>query len=112
MTIIKNQVNACIVVIKVNEVKWRKLGKLFDFKKIDNYLESHASNPLAINLNGDIFRVFSGRCKDNKSSVGYVDIDIKLKRTLYVCDKAIFKVPKDKNSFFSWNKYWKLLSLQ
>ena len=83
-------------------MKWKKLGKLFDFRKIDNYLESHASNPLAIHLTGDIYRVFfSGRGKDNKSSVGYVDIDIVLRQALSVCDEAIFKVSNEYGAFFS-----------
>ena len=58
-------------------MKWEKIGQIFTIKNNNEYLVSHASNPLPIPLQGNIFRIFySGRNKDNKSSVGFVDIDI------------------------------------
>lgn len=40
-------------------------------------LLSHASNPLPIHLEGDVYRIFySGRDEKNRSSVGAVDLDI------------------------------------
>jgi hypothetical protein len=58
-------------------MKWKKLGLVFEVNNANSYLVSHASNPLAIHLENDEFRVFfSGRDEENKSSVGYVDIDI------------------------------------
>jgi hypothetical protein len=83
-------------------MNWNKLGKIFEFQSINDDLLTHASNPLAIHLTGDIYRVFfSGRDKDNKSSVGYVDIDIELRRILSVCDEATFKVSNEYGAFFS-----------
>ena len=56
---------------------WIKKGQIFSVQNSNQYLVSHASNPLACHIRDDIFRVFySGRNIDNKSSVGYVDIDI------------------------------------
>ena len=54
---------------------WKKLGKIFTFNSINKDLLTHASNPVAVNIHDDVFRIFfSSRNKDNKSSVGFVDI--------------------------------------
>ena len=80
---------------------WKKLGQIYNCKPIDEYLISHASNPLAVHLKNDVYRVFfSGRCQENKSSVGYVDIDIVEKTVIEVCAKVIVKHGTD-NSFYS-----------
>lgn len=58
-------------------MNWVKKGHIFRVRNNNEYLISHASNPLPVHLHNDIFRIFySGRNIDNKSSVGYVDIDI------------------------------------
>ena len=68
-------------------MNWKKLGQVFQVDNTNEYLLSHASNPLANHLKDDVYRVFySGRNKDNKSSVGYVDID--------VCSLEIKNYPK------------------
>jgi len=80
---------------------WRKLGQIYNFKPIDKYLLSHASNPLAVYIKDDIYRVFfSGRCKENKSSVGYVDIDIVTHEVIFTCENVAFKYGEE-NSFYS-----------
>lgn len=80
---------------------WKKLGQIYAFQPIDKYLISHASNPLAVHIKNDIYRVFfSGRCKENKSSVGYVDIDIITHEVISSCEKVAFKYGKE-NSFYS-----------
>jgi len=82
-------------------VKWKKLGQIYSCKPVDSFLQTHASNPLAVLLRDDIYRVFfSGRSRENKSSIGYVDIDILKKETISICDKSIFN-HGEKNSFFS-----------
>ena len=64
-------------------------------------LLSHASNPTAVHLYGDIFRVFySGRDHLKRSSVGAVDIDI-IKRKIVYVHKAPFFAYGHKDSFFS-----------
>jgi len=80
---------------------WKKLGQIYKFKPIDNYLISHASNPLAIHLKNDIYRVFfSGRDAHNKSSVGYVDIDILKKEIINACKEVVFPYGTE-DSFYS-----------
>lgn len=80
---------------------WKKLGQICHFKPIDKYLQSHASNPLAIHLKDDIYRVFfSGRDEKNKSSVGYVDIDIIKQTVVNTCETVVFKYGAE-DSFYS-----------
>lgn len=58
---------------------WRKLGLLYAPRDEGRHpkLASHAANPLAVHLAGDVYRVFySGRDAQQRSSVGAVDIDI------------------------------------
>ena len=59
---------------------WRKLGRVFDpnvHLPDHPLLKSHAANPLAVKVDGDLYRVFfSARDAHNRSSVGAVDIDI------------------------------------
>src|SRR5690606_14709470 len=62
---------------------------------------THASNPLAVHLYDDIFRVFfSGRDEQNRSSVGYVDIDIIKLTVVNVCSEPLIQYG-DHNSFCS-----------
>ncbi|WP_166365379.1 hypothetical protein [Pseudomonas akapageensis] len=58
---------------------WNKQGLLYCPSGSGRHpkLLSHAANPLPILMEGDIYRVFySGRDRNNRSSVGAVDIDI------------------------------------
>lgn len=62
---------------------WLKLGLLYEPSAQTRHprLISHASNPLPVYLEGDVYRIFySGRDSNNKSSVGAVDIDIVRRR--------------------------------
>ncbi len=82
-------------------MKWIKLGKIFECEAINEDLLTHASNPLAVHLNDDVFRVFfSGRNIQNKSSVGFVDIDIFTKDIKNISKETTFKYGDD-NSFYS-----------
>lgn len=84
------------------KMKWIKLGKLYNLEKINNYLTTHVSNPMPVLLSNDTYRIFySGRDENNKSSIGYVDIDIIKKKIIEVCNKECFKFSDDENSFFS-----------
>ena len=59
--------------------EWQKLGLLYCPSPQDRHpkLLTHAANPVPLLLAGDVYRIFySGRDKDNRSSVGAVDIDI------------------------------------
>lgn len=66
-------------------MKWNKLGRIYEFQTISTILNSHASNPLAVPLEGDTFRIFYS-CRDvkNRSSVTYIDYDLKKQKLLYV----------------------------
>lgn len=80
---------------------WKKLGRLYDPQPLHPKLLSHAANPLALPLTGDVYRVFySGRDAQNRSSVGYVDIDIVRRKLLYVHDRPVFEHGPE-NSFYS-----------
>lgn len=82
-------------------MKWNKLGKVFELESINDELLTHTSNPLAVHLKDDTFRVFfSGRDKDNKSSVGFVDLDIFTKEIKSISSKTTFKYG-DEDSFYS-----------
>lgn len=82
-------------------MKWKKFGQLYFCSPIDDYLKTHASNPLPVILKDDVYRVFfSGRDKDNKSSIGYVDIDILTQKVIKSCHSVIFK-HGGSNSFYS-----------
>jgi hypothetical protein len=64
---------------------WNKLGRLYcpDGDARHPKLLTHAANPLAIPLEGDVYRVFfSGRDSTNRSSVGAVDVDIVRRRVV------------------------------
>ena len=92
-------------------MEWKKLGQIYFCKPIDYFLQTHAANPLAIFLKDDLYRVFfSGRSKENKSSVGYVDIDIIKKEIITVCNKSIFTHGYNNIFFFTRYKYWKYAS--
>lgn len=82
-------------------MKWEKIGQIFTIKNNNEYLVSHGSNPLPIHLQGNIFRIFySGRNKDNKSSVGFVDIDIIDKKIINYPSSPLIKHGNPK-SFYS-----------
>lgn len=83
-------------------MSWKKIGLLFNNKSISPFLLSHFSNPLAIKIEKNTFRVFySGRNYDNKSSVGHFDFNISTYTIEnYLVNNVDFKFG-DTNTFFS-----------
>ncbi|MFT4801199.1 MAG: putative GH43/DUF377 family glycosyl hydrolase [Flavobacteriaceae bacterium] len=82
-------------------MKWRKLGQIFEVNQDHPQLISHASNPLALYLKNNIFRVFfSARNIENKSSVSYVDIDLEKLKVTKTTEKPLIEYGNE-NSFFS-----------
>lgn len=80
---------------------WRKLGRIFEPQALHPKLASHAANPLALPLGGDLFRIYySGRDGQNRSSVGYVDFDLARREILYIHDRPAVEHGPD-GSFFS-----------
>ncbi len=77
------------------------MGLLYSPESVHPKLVSHAANPLAVFLEGDVYRVFfSGRDAQNRSSVGYVDVDIVNREVIYIHDKPVFEHGPE-NSFYS-----------
>lgn len=73
-------------------INWEKKGLIFSPKNINKDLETHASNPLAIHLKGNVYRVFyNGRDRLNRSSIGFFDFDIIDLNILNVCEDTLFK---------------------
>lgn len=80
---------------------WQKLGQIFSFDRINDDLQSHAANPLPIHLHENTFRVFfSSRDKENRSSVGYVDIDLSTLKVTSICDRTIIRYGSE-DSFYA-----------
>lgn len=79
---------------------WEKIGLVYSLKNTNNeYLNSHASNPTAIEINDGIFRVFfSARDSRNRSSVSAFDIDMRTFKVVNEFDTPLFKY--DSNSVF------------
>ena len=82
-------------------MRWEKLGQLYSPEPVHPKLASHAANPLAVLLENDVYRVFfSGRDAQNRSSVGFVDVDIAKREVIYIHDKPVFEHGPE-NSFYS-----------
>ena len=82
-------------------MKWRKLGKVYEPAIQHPLLSSHAANPLPIHIDGDVYRVFfCGRDRENRSSVGYADVDIAKKKVVGIASEPVFSYGKP-GSFFS-----------
>lgn len=82
---------------------WRKLGQLYEPASTGRHpkLLTHAANPLAVHLDGDVFRIFySGRDGRNRSSVGAVDVDI-VRRELVTEHYQPFFVHGPDDSFYA-----------
>lgn len=73
---------------------WRKLGRIFDPDTVQSHpkLATHAANPLPVQVDGDLYRVFfSGRDAHSQSSVGAVDIDLGRRRIERVFKQPVFE---------------------
>lgn len=82
-------------------MRWKKLGQIYCPKSVHPKLVSHAANPLAVLIEGDVYRVFfSGRDAQNRSSVGYVDVNILSREVVYIHDQPVFEHGAE-NSFYS-----------
>ena len=58
-------------------MSWRKLGRVFQPSGKLDWARSHAANPIPEHVEGDTFRIyFSARDANNRSSIGYVVVDL------------------------------------
>jgi hypothetical protein len=82
-------------------MRWKKLGQLYSPQAVHPKISTHAANPLAMFLEGNVYRVFfSGRDEQNRSSVGFVDVDIINRTVMYIHNKPVFEHGPE-NSFYS-----------
>ena len=92
------------------ENSWEKLGSIYNAGSTNKYLLTHSSNPLAIHLKEDIYRIFySARDENNKSSISYVDYDV-VKMMVVNDPKKPMITYGSENSFYSHGitigNYW------
>ena len=58
-------------------MSWRKLGRVFQPSGKLDWAKSHAANPIPEHVEGDTFRIyFSARDANNRSSIGYVVVEL------------------------------------
>lgn len=69
---------------------WRKLGLLYSPRPVHDKLLTHAANPVPLPMEGNRYRVlFNGRDAANRSSVGWVDVDLGTMQVLGCCDQPL-----------------------
>ncbi len=69
---------------------WRKLGRIFEVNKNNDWMWSHAAVPFVASINGNIVKVFfNSRNVDNESSIGAIDFDINTLQTFNLSSKPI-----------------------
>ena len=95
----------------MNDYDWKKQGMIYEVSNKNNYLLTHASNPLAMFLEDDVYRIFySGRDSNNRSSVSYIDYDIVKRKITSDYKKPIIKFGSPE-SFYSHGitlgNFWK-----
>jgi len=71
-------------------VAWQKLGQIFCPDGQYQWMQSHAANPYAERLEGDRYRVyFSCRDQQNRSSVGFVDVQLRARKVLAISAQPV-----------------------
>jgi predicted GH43/DUF377 family glycosyl hydrolase len=72
-------------------VSWKKLGHVYAPDGTLPWARSYAANPVAEHIEGDLFRIyFSCRDEKNRSSIGFIEIDItRPQKILRVADKPV-----------------------
>lgn len=82
-------------------MKWHKLGRLFEPAGSHPKLLTHAANPLPLQVQGNIYRIFySGRDVSNRSSIAWVDFDIDARTIARAPEEPAF-VHGPSDSFYS-----------
>ena len=58
-------------------MRWKKLGHVYTPDGGKAWARSHAANPIAEHIENDLFRIyFSTRDAENRSSIGFVEVDL------------------------------------
>src|SRR4051794_17283017 len=59
-------------------MRWRKLGLVFSPSGQRSWMQTHASLPVALRLEGNLYRVyFASRDAQNRSHIGFVEFDMR-----------------------------------
>ncbi|MEI7445779.1 MAG: hypothetical protein WCK28_12885 [Burkholderiales bacterium] len=59
-------------------MRWVKLGRVYCPDAVAPWMVSHAANPVAVRVDGDLHRIyFSTRDADNRSSIAWVEVDLR-----------------------------------
>ncbi len=59
-------------------MRWRKLGHVFSVDRQAPWMLSHAANPVAEQIEAELHRIyFSTRDRDNRSSIAWVEVDLR-----------------------------------
>ena len=83
-------------------MKWEKIGQIYKQNIACKNLLTHASNPLALHKKESIYRVFfSGRNIENKSSIGWVDIDFESLQIIDESNSSVLNFSDDPTSYYS-----------
>jgi len=81
-------------------MEWEKLGHIFAPENNYPWMVSHAANIVAEHLDADMFRIyFSCRDKQNRSHIGYVDVDIRLPFKILAVAKEPLLAPGEIGTF-------------
>jgi predicted GH43/DUF377 family glycosyl hydrolase len=81
-------------------MSWRKLGHIYTPSGARDWAVSHAANPIPEHLGGDRFRIyFSTRDAENRSSVGWVEIDLKQPQVILAEAEAPVLAPGELGMF-------------
>jgi hypothetical protein len=81
-------------------MRWRKLGKVFSAEGQLPWMASHAQNPFAEQIEGNLYRIyFAPRDVRNRSYVGWLEIDITRPDRILQLAETPLVAPGDKGSF-------------
>jgi hypothetical protein len=81
-------------------VSWRKLGRVYKPDGSRPWGQAFAANPVAEPIGGDLYRVyFSARDDENRSSIGWVEIDLK-KPTKVLAESTSAALLPGKDGYF------------
>jgi len=73
-------------------MRWRKLGLLYECPGLHPKLSTHVANCVPVFVGDDTFRIyFNARDKQNRSSVGAVDIDIIARKVVAEIPQPVFE---------------------
>lgn len=77
-------------------MKWIKKGQIFNSNNNYPWMQTHASLPIVDHLENDLFRIyFSTRDLQNRSSIGFVEINIhEPKKILKISKNPVFSIGK------------------